>query len=261
MIDHPHHRRDVHPGRRGSGETQATAFAIAPDSIAWWSDRLCRLGVIETTEESRFDDHVLMFEDPDGMRLELVASASHAALPADSGGALPAEHAIRGFHSVSLAVSGYEASAALLRDTMGLSSGPSERNRFRFLTNADESTPGRTIDLLCTPDAPLARLGGRSVHHIAFRTPDNDVQEAWRQRLFERGFNTTPILDRQYFHSIYFRDPGGIIFEFATDPPGFATDETAEDLGRSIMLPEWLESRRERIEASLPKVRLPEVQP
>lgn len=253
--------RSVKRGRRGSGETQATAFAIAPESLVWWSDRLAKLGVTVIEEASRFGDRFIAFEDPDGMRLELVASAAHTDLPQDDGSGLPHEHAIRGFHSVTLAVSGYEATAALLRDTMGLSTGPSDRNRFRFAATSGSSTPGRIIDLLCTPDTPPAKLGGGSVHHIAFRTANDEEQEDWRAVLAERGLSTTPILDRQYFHSIYFREPGGVIFEFATDPPGFATDEPVDRLGQHIKLPDWLEPRRDTIVASLPSVTLPETTP
>lgn len=255
--------RHVKRGRRGSGETQATAFAIAPDSLGWWTDRLARLGVATIEQGQRFGDDFLAFEDPDGMRLELIAAESHGSLPPDDGSLLPPEHALRGFHSVTLSVSVsvYEATAALLRDTMGYTTGPSERNRFRFAAASGPSTPARTIDLLCTPDAPPAKLGGGSVHHIAFRTADDAEQESWRTVLAAHGLNTTPILDRQYFHSIYFREPGGVIFEFATDPPGFATDESIDSLGRTIRLPEWLEPRRDSIVASLPDVTLPEPRP
>ncbi len=246
----------VKRGRRGSGETKATAFAVGAGSLAWWAGRLSRLGVEVIEDAERFGERYLALEDPDGMRIELVAAAGDALVP-DRGGALPAEHAIRGLHSVTLAVSGYEATAVLLQETLGFMGGPSDRNRFRFVSRADPSTPGRMVDVLCTPDAAPAKLGGGSVHHIAFRVPDDAAQNAWRTVLNARGLNVTPILDRQYFRSIYFREPGGVIVEVATDPPGFAVDETREALGRSIRLPAWLEPRRASIEASLPAVTLP----
>lgn len=247
----------VKRGRRGSGEVQATAFAVGPGSLAWWAGRLSRLGVAVFEDAERLGDRVLAFEDPDGMRIELVSSPDNSDLPADRGGVIPAEHAIRGLHSVTLAVSGYESTAALLHEALGFGVGPSDRNRYRFVLPAAPSTPGRTIDLLCTPDAPPAKLGGGSVHHIAFRTSGESAQNAWRSVLSARGLNVTPILDRQYFRSIYFREPGGVIVELATDPPGFAVDEAREALGASIKLPAWLEPRRASIEASLPMVTLP----
>lgn len=248
-------------GRHGAGEVRTTAFAVGPDSLGWWSVRFKRLGVAIGEVERRFDEQVLPFTDHDGTNYELVASANHSALPEDSASELPAAHAIRGFHGATLAVAGSEATARLLTDVMGFQAGPSERNRFRFVGNAGEGTPGRIIDLLCIPDAPPARLGAGSVHHIAFRTPDDPSEEVWRARLIAAGQNTTPILDRQYFHSLYFREPGGIIVEFATDPPGFTLDESARELGRSIKLPPWLEGKRAKIEAGLPPVSTPKVRP
>lgn len=247
-------------GHRGSGETQSTAFAIGPESIGWWEQRLSNHGLNVTKQSSRFDDYVIGFQDPDGMQLELVASQNHRELPEDEKSAIPAEHAIRGFHSVTLAISGYEATAQLLRDTMGFTEGSSQHNRFRFVASDDFAVPGRIIDLVCAPDARTAQLGAGSVHHIAFRVPSDSAQQIWRTALSGIGVNATPILDRQYFHSIYFREPGGVIFEFATDPPGFATDESKEELGQGIMLPEWLEPRREQITASLPDVVIPEAE-
>lgn len=253
--------RHVKRGQRGSGETQATAFAIAPDSIGWWSERLSRLGVdlIETGE--RFADPFIAFEDPDGMRLELVASVSHTDLPQDDGSALPPLHAIRGFHSVTLAVAAVDATAALLRDTMGFVERESEGSRLRLTATSGPTTPARAIDLLSTPDAPPSKLGAGSVHHIAFRMADEADQVRWHAALSEHGVKSTRIVDRHYFRSLYFREPGGVIFEFATDLPGFAIDEPVDQLGHDLMLPAWLESRRDSIVAALPKVTLPAVKP
>jgi glyoxalase family protein len=249
----PHVKR----GLRGSGEVQATAFAVGPDSLGWWSDRLKRLGVDHRPVE-RLGEELIALEDHDGMRLELASSAAHSTLPADGRSALPSAHAIRGFHSATLAVAGFESTAQLLTATMGFSAAAAEHNRFRFIAAGPESAPGRLIDLLCTPEAPPAKLGGGSVHHIAYRTTDDAAQQRWRARLAQAGLNATPILDRQYFHSIYFREPGGVIFEFATEPPGFTTDEPLGALGRALKLPAWLEPRRTAIEGVLPRVTLPE---
>jgi len=253
--------KHIRPGRSGTGSAAATAFAVAPGSIDWWSERLRRLGVAHEPAEARFgDERVLRFADQDGTQLELVGASEHEAIPADEGGTLPSEHAIRGFHSATLALSGYESTARLLTRTMGFREGASAQNRFRFIAAGSSGTAGRYIDLLCTPDAPGARMGAGSVHHVAFRTPSDEAQHAWREALAEAGLNATPIMDRQYFHSIYFREPGGVIFEFATDGPGFTTDETVETLGSGLRLPPWLEPRREAIERGLPRVTPPSVQ-
>jgi glyoxalase family protein len=127
-------------------------------------------------------------------------------------------------------------------------------NRFRFCP-PDATGPGRMIDLLCMPDTQRARGGGGTVHHIAFRTADDATQRACREQLVELGFNVSPIMDRTYFHSIYFREPGGILFEIATDPPGFTADEKLEELGNSLRVPPWME--KAQIEGILPPITLP----
>lgn len=260
--------RRVAPGRRGTGEVRVTSFAVGPDSLGWWVDRLASQGVDFEMPRERFDESYISFSDSDGMLLEIVASPGNGDVPADAKSELPQEHAIRGFHAATIAVAAMEPTVALLRDVMGfaeigrMTSGEESRLRFRSVGDGQESLaawPGRIIDVVHTPEAQRARLGAGSVHHIAFRTPDDEAQKRWRGRLASNGQHTTEILDRQYFHSIYFREPGGTIFEFATDPPGFTTDESIEELGSGIRLPPWLEPRREEIEQQLPRVRIPEV--
>lgn len=246
-------------GTPGVGEVKTTALAIAPESIGWWSDRLRRLGVEHRTPFQRFEEQVLAFEDPDGTALELVASNSNEQLPIDTGSALPAEHALRGFYGGTLAVAEHEPSARLLTDVMGLTAAGIEQNRFRYRCAGSDEQPGRVVDLVIEPDAPLAKLGAGSVHHIAFRVPNDLAQEQWLTTLSEHGHRTTPVRARQYFNSIYFREPGGVIFEFATDGPGFAIDEQPEHLGESLRLPPWLESRRAELEQRLPALTKPQV--
>jgi glyoxalase family protein len=129
-------------------------------------------------------------------------------------------------------------------------------NRFRF-ASPDKSAPGRIIDLLCQPDTAMGRVAAGSVHHIAFRTKDEAEQLRWREHLVDRGHNVTPVIDRTYFHSIYFREPGGVLFEIATDPPGFTSDEELEELGTHLRLPPWMESSRSQIEQILPRIQVP----
>src|SRR5438094_88130 len=129
-------------------------------------------------------------------------------------------------------------------------------NRFRF-ASPEETAPGRIIDLLCMPDTGMGRVAAGSVHHIAFRAKDEAEQLKWHEHLVDLGYNVTPVIDRTYFHSIYFREPGGVLFEIATDPPGFTLDEKLEELGTHLCLPPWMESARSQIEKILPPIQVP----
>jgi glyoxalase family protein len=157
---------------------------------------------------------------------------------------------------VSAALEGYERTARLLTETFGYRLIDEFGNRFRFVS-ADDSAPGRIVDLLCQPDSAMGRVAAGSVHHIAFRAKDEAEQLQWRKRLVDLGYNVTPVVDRTYFHSIYFREPGGVLFEIATEPPGFTLDEKVEELGTHLRLPLWMESARGQIEQILPPVRVP----
>jgi glyoxalase family protein len=203
----------------------------------------------------RFDEEVLTLLDPDGLELELVAHAGAADLAPWADGPVPAERAVRGFHSVTLAEQGYETTAELLADGLGLRPAGELRNRFRFIVG-DGGGVGARIDVLCAPETGRGRISAGTVHHVALRAQDEAQQLAWRRRLVARGLDVTPVLDRKYFQSIYFREPGGVLFEVATDPPGFTADEPAASFGTALQLPEWLEPRREEIEAALPPLRV-----
>ena len=244
-------------GTRGTGQVEATAFAISPDSVGYWFERLKQQHVAVEKSAWRFGEPVIRFVDPDGLLLELVASASASAVDPWLESSVPPEHALRGFHSVSAALEGYEKTAHLLTDTFGYRLIEESGNRFRF-ASPDEGAAGRIVDLLCVPDSGFGTVAAGSVHHIAFRASDQEEQLHWRKRLVELGYNVTPVIDRIYFHSIYFREPGGVLFEIATDPPGFMLDETIEELGTGLRLPPWLESARSQIERILPAIQLPQ---
>jgi glyoxalase family protein len=235
----------------GSGQVNATALSVPKGSLGWWQERFKAGRVTHDMPLKRFGEEVLPFQDNDGMQLELVAADD--ARPAWSGGGVPEEYAIRGVHCVTVHEEGYERTAALLTETLLFSQIGQEGNRFRY--RAGEGCG--MIDVLCTPDGPRARGGAGAVHHIAWRVSNDADQTAWRKTLVSAGMNVSPVLDRQYFHSIYFREPGGVLFEIATDEPGFATDEPKEKLGESLRLPPWLESAREQIEAGLEPITLP----
>jgi len=243
-------------GIRGTGQVEATAFAIPPNSIEFWLERLKKHYATAEKTPTRFGEEVIRFLDPDGLMIEMIASSSLAHIELWPGSAVPAEHAVRGFHSASAALEGYERTARLLTETFGYRLVDESGNRFRFVS-ADDSASGRIIDLLCQPDAAMGRVAAGSVHHIAFRAKDQAEQLQWRERLVDLGYNVTPVIDRTYFHSIYFREPGGVLFEIATEPPGFTLDEKLEELGTHLRLPPWMEPARSQIEQILPPIHLP----
>lgn len=244
---------DAAAGRVGTGMTEATAFAIPEAAFDAWMSRLAAEGRDFDGPLTRFGEPVLGQRDPDGLRIELVAEAGLDG--ATLGGGANAEartaQAIRRLHSVALCVEAPERTARLLTDILGYEFVGEEAGRRRFRAGG----PAGVVDLLCQPDRMRGRMGAGTVHHVAFRARDDAELLAWREAVLESGLDVTPMLDRQYFHSIYFREPGGVLFEIASDPPGFATDEAPEALGTALKLPVWLEPQRAEIERRLPPLR------
>jgi glyoxalase family protein len=243
----------VPPGRLGIGEAQETVFAIPEGSIAYWAHRLVEKGVAHDPPVKRFGATTIAFKDQDGTRLALTGASGVEASPGWSAGAVPAEHAVRGFHSVSLLLAEAGPTAAILTDVFGFVAGGSEGATQRFQARAVGL--GGVIDLRTAGEFLSARQGAGSVHHIAFRAADDAEQAAMVRKLTQdHHLRTTEQKDRNYFRSVYFREPGGVLFEIATDPPGFAVDESPDSLGRALKLPPFLEGRRAAIEAALPKL-------
>jgi glyoxalase family protein len=245
----------AYQGRIGTGQPSVTAFSIPAASLGYWQEHLQQGGITVEHIGRRFDEEVLSFVDPDGLRLELVAAATPDERLVWKDGPVPAEHAIRGFFNATLSEQGYESTARLLTDTMGFRLVREEGNRFRY--ESGQGGPGANVDVLCQPDAPKGRMGTGTVHHIAWRAKDDAEQLAWRAEVARLGLNVSPVLDREYFRSIYYREPGGVLFEIATDAPGFAVNEPVNQLGSQLMLPPWLEPQREQIEAMVLPLRLP----
>jgi glyoxalase family protein len=242
-------------GRRGAGQATTVSFSVPEGSLGWWQDHLSALAVETGEPSTRSGEEALTVRDPDGLMLELAAHPQADPRPAWEDGTIPAEHAIRGLHSVTLTEAGYEHTAALLTETLGFRSVDEANNRFTFITG--NGGAGTRVDVVCSPESPHGLVAAGTVHHIAWRTPDDDQQRQWRDTLVGKGLNVTPIIDRQYFHSIYFREPGGVLFEIATDPPGFTIDEPLMELGRALKLPPWLEPDRATIEHALPDLKSP----
>jgi glyoxalase family protein len=239
-------------GRPGTGQAYATGFSIPATSLAYWQKRLADLKVGTESVEARFGDQVLAFADPDGMRLELVATAEpDPRTPAPSTD-VPAEHGIRGFHSSTLALNDALPTATMLTQIMGYRLLAQEGHRARYTVAA--GGPGTYVDLFTDPKLPRGLNGAGTVHHIAFRVADDAQHLAAHELLVTAGAHVSPVIDRAYFKSIYYREPAGVLFEIATDQPGFAIDESVETLGQKLSLPPRLEPHRAEIEAALPKL-------
>jgi glyoxalase family protein len=243
----------VAPGRLGIGEAQETVFAIPEGSIGYWTQRLVENGVAHDPPMKRFGETALAFKDRDGTRLALTGVKGLEATPAWSAGGVPEEHAIRGFHSVSLLLAEADPTAAILTDVFGFVAAGSEGATQRY--RAPGVDLGGVIDLRTAGEFLPARQGAGSVHHIAFRAVDDAAQAAMVRKLSQdHHLLTTEQKDRNYFRSVYFREPGRVLFEIATDPPGFEIDEAPDSLGNALKLPSFLENRRGAIEAALPKL-------
>ena len=239
-------------GRPGAGMVTAIAFAVDLHSIDYWRKRLEANG-IATTQSRRFGEPVISFADPHGLPLELIGVSQPAALAHWERSPIPPAHAVAGFHSATALLNRLEPAGELLRDSLGMELHDSEANRHRFKTTDDRS-PGHYYDVVVDPAAEAGRPGSGTVHHIAFRTGSDEEQLIWQKTLRSDGLAVTPVRDRKYFRSIYFHEPGGVLFEIATDPPGFSVDESPRALGTSLQLPDQYEPRRAEIERQLPEL-------
>ena len=266
------HWPNIPRGRRGTSQVIATSFLIPENSISHWIDRFKSRQIEYNGPYKRFnDEQVITFHDPDGLELELVAhtSAEDRNVNVWKEGPIPIDDAIRGFYSVTLSEEGYERTASVLTDELGFIPTLQDGSRFRYeisstassSTNLDTEQGGvggaKVVDVLCLPYAQQAIIGIGSVHHVAFRTPTDEQQLVLRRNIVKARLNATPVIDRFYFHSVYFREPGGVLFEIATNPPGFAVDEKLDALGTRLVLPPWLESMRSDLERILPPVIYP----
>ncbi|MDF2718180.1 MAG: ring-cleaving dioxygenase mhqO [Paenibacillus sp.] len=235
-------------GRIGGGQVGYTVFAVPLGSMEFWQNRLQKLNVPYTQTE-RFGETYIRFRDWDGLQLEIVEREEGPASEWAFGG-VPANKAIKGFGGAVLNSFAPDKTAKLLEQVMGLEKVGEEGELVRFRAYGDL---GNVIDMNRTPMGWGAG-GAGTVHHIAWRAKDEEDHRRWREYIAQSGFQPTPVVDRQYFNAIYFREEGGILFEIASDTPGFAVDEPLKALGEKLMLPEWLEANRSQVEQGLPSI-------
>lgn len=243
-------------GRRGTGQATTTSFSIPEGSLGYWRDRLRRYGVDPHDPVTRLEEDAVSFIDPDGLLVELVAHTADTYGTPWRGAGVPQEHAVRGLYAVTFTEDGSDVTAGLLTGTLGFRLVDEHADRLRFDVGA--GGPGARVDVVAAANAPRGLVASGTVHHVAWRAPDREAQADWRTQIVDAGLDVTPVIDRQYFESIYFREPGGVLLEVATDPPGFGIDEPLLELGRRLQLPPWLEPSREDIQRALPPLKLPD---
>lgn len=251
MTTFPYAGKGVRQGTKGVGQVTVTSFSAPAASLGFWRKRLTDHGVAFIDEATAFGEEAVSVDDPSGLTIRIVGTAADPR-SAWTGSGVPAEHAIRGIHSGSLLVRDPVTTIALVSEILDGTVIDERAHVTRLGING--SAPGQLLEIIRASDEPAAVNGVGTVHHIAFAASDDAQQLAVQSELRRRGMHCTDVLDRQYFHSIYFREPNGVLFEVATNPPGFAVDEDPAQLGRALKLPPWEEPRRAAIEATLPPV-------
>ena len=242
------------PSRDGHGLSTEVSLAVPPGSLGFWAGRLQRYGVRVGNAEVRFGEHVLPMMDPHGLRVALVESASSLGRPFTpwDGSPVPVEQQIRGLESARMSEAKLDETTTFLESAMGFRHLGTENGWLRY--GLGEGTSGQYVDVRELPGARRGAWGTGSIHHIAWRVDDDAHEAEVRQSVASGGAQPTPVIDRFWFKSVYFREPGGVLFELATDGPGFAVDEDPAHLGETLVLPPWLESDRATIEATVPKL-------
>ena len=252
---------EMAPPRHGHGLASEVALAVPPASLDFWRARLARYGVEVGAAESRFGEAALPLVDPHGLAVALVASPSAMARPFTPWPAseVPVEQQVRGLHGARTRERALAPTRALLESALGFRRLGEENGWERWAVGEGGSrgSSGTWIDLAAAPDEPRGAWGTGAIHHLAWRVDDLDHQRDVRAQVAGAGAHPTPVIDRFWFQSVYFKEPGGVLFELATDGPGFAVDESPEHLGEALVLPPWLEPERAEIEAVLPKLAMP----
>jgi glyoxalase family protein len=250
----PYKGHGVPVGVKGEGQITATSFSVPKSSLPYWRARLGERGVTVTGESQRFGEEAIEFADPSGLMIELVGNERDRRAPWTRSG-VQAEAAVRGLYGVTLTITSPRPTLELMTGLLGFRVANQTDGRTRLVVNGDE--PGHTVDIIPGEGASLAKNGLGTVHHVAMAIATPEDQLRLRQELLDRGYKVTQVLDRQYFQSIYFREPGGVLLEVATVRPGFTVDEDLSRLGCALKLPPWEEPNRPAIEAALPPIERP----
>lgn len=244
---------NVRQGKNGVGMVTEIGYSIPQDSLDFWKARFEKLNVRHDIISERFGEKHLAFQDPDGLRLNLIEAKQKDDRNGNETPEINADVAIRGFHTVTLTLNNIKATAAILTEVFGYKQVEQDGNLYRYQTDAVENAA--LVDLLKEPQAQRGLNAGGTNHHVAFRVKDEETLMKVREKIVARGLHITEKINRDYFFSLYFREPGGVLFEIATNNPGFATDETVETLGSSLQLPDQFESMRDQIEKGLPELK------
>ncbi len=241
----------VRKGYAGTGMATEIGYAVPKDSLEFWKKRFEELHVKHQPINERFGEQFIQFEDPDGLLINVIAKTDDKRKPWTTQ-EVNDNFAIKGFHSAVLTLRSMDKTAKILTDIFGYQFSIGEGNRSRFITNAIDTA--NIIDIAEEPGGQQGINAGGTNHHIAFRAKDDNIMMEFREKVAAAGFHITEKIDRNYFYSLYFREPGGVLFEIASDNPGFATDETLAELGTHLMLPPQYEASRNKIEQQLPSL-------
>lgn len=240
----------IGPGRNGIGMATEIGYSVPRDSLDQWAERFRKLGVSMGERTERFSETVLPFSDPDGLAISLLVTNQPEKPAVWETAEVKRDMATQGFHSVTLTLQNIEATAKILTDVFGYRQLAQEGNRYRFQTDAVSTAS--IVDLLEEPEGILGRNAAGTNHHVAFRVANEAIQMEFREKILESGLQITSKINRDYFFSLYFREPGGVLFEIATDNPGFTVDEPLTELGSQLKLPQQYEGSRAKIEKGLP---------
>lgn len=242
----------IQQGRKGSGMATEIGYSVPKGSLDFWQKRFEQYNVIYNKPAEKFGEKYLTFLDPDGLKLELIESKTDDNRKAWETDEVKADVATKGFHNITLTLNNVKPTAAILTDIFGYKLIDQDVNRYRYATDAVENAA--IVDLVELPEEKRGLNANGTVHHVAFRVPNDEILMKFREKIEDYGLQITPQIDRQYFHSLYFREPGGVLFEIATDNPGFTVDESLEELGKNLKLPAQYESQRAAIEENLVKI-------
>ncbi|TDQ06351.1 ring-cleaving dioxygenase [Pedobacter metabolipauper] len=239
-------------GRRGTRQVTEIGYSVPKGSLAFWQQRFEDNNVTYNKPAEKFGERYLTFLDPDGLKFELTEVSTPDQRAQWTTSEINTDHAVHGFHHVTITTNKMEGTAAVLTSIFGYKPDKTEVNRSRFVTDTVEYAA--IVDLVEAPGEAIGHVAAGSVHHVAFRVKDEETLMYFRDKVVEMGLNITEKIDRNYFFSLYFREPGGVLFELATDNPGFTVDEPLEELGKNLKLPAQYESSRAEIESILPKL-------